>query len=71
MTPAQFRTIRKANGLSQSAAGRLLGLSHDSAGRTVRRWESGESPIPGSVALLMAFMAKPESFEAWRAQAAT
>jgi DNA-binding transcriptional regulator YiaG len=50
MTPEQFRAIRKRAGLSQARLAALLRLSD---GRTVRRYEAGERPIPGPVSLLM------------------
>jgi len=50
MTPEQFRAIRQRAGLSQARLAALLRLSD---GRTIRRYESGERPIPGPVSLLM------------------
>lgn len=48
MTPAEFRAARKSFGLTQAALAADLGLKD---GRTIRRWESGERPIPGPVCI--------------------
>ena len=50
MTPAEFRHIRNALGLSQKALAHLLQVQSD---RTVRRWEAGDRDIPGPVRVLM------------------
>ena len=50
MTPAHFREIRDAQGLSAEALSRLLGLH---SGRTIRKYEAGDRPIPGPVERLM------------------
>ena len=50
MTPAEFRRIRRALGLSAQGLARLLQVSD---GRTVRRWEAGDRDIPGPVRVLM------------------
>lgn len=50
MTPTEFKSIRIAQGLSQKALARALGVS---SARTVRRWEAGERDIPGPVQGLM------------------
>lgn len=52
MTAKQFKAILDRFGLSQLGAARLLG----SAGRTVRRWASGECGIPPSVVILLKLM---------------
>lgn len=49
MTPATFRAILSACGLTQKAAGEMLGVDI----RTVRRWVLGQSIIPPPVAKLM------------------
>ena len=50
MSPQEFRTIRRALGLSAEGCARVLGVS---AGRTIRRWEAGSREIPGPVLRLM------------------
>ena len=50
MTPAEFKSIRQSQSLSQKALARALGVS---SARTVRRWEAGERDIPGPVQTLM------------------
>ena len=42
MTADELKQARKALGLSQMALSRALGVD----GRTVRRWEAGDSIIP-------------------------
>ena len=53
MTPASFRAIRQHLGLSTAHMARVLLVG---SGRTVRRWEAGERPVPGPVATLMALL---------------
>ncbi len=57
MTPAKFKSIRRALGLS---AQRLALLFRVSNGRTVRRWEAPDDrqqrDIPGPVGVLMALL---------------
>lgn len=50
MTPTELKTAREELGLSAQAFARLIGV-HD--GRTVRRWEHGEAPIPGLLPLFL------------------
>ena len=50
MTPATFRQIRQAAGLSLSALAELLGIEDRS---TVHRWEKGARAISGPVTRLM------------------
>lgn len=50
MTPAEFRHIRHALGLSTEGLARVLSVH---SGRTVRRWEAGDRNIPGPVRVLM------------------
>lgn len=52
MTPAEFKAARSQLGLSARALAEALELGAH-GGRTVRRWESGDSPISGPVAVLM------------------
>ncbi len=60
MSPKQYAEAIDRLGLSQRAAGRFLGVEE----RTSRRWISGESAIPESVAKLLRLMVqmklKPE-----------
>lgn len=55
MTPADFRTARKALGLSANGMAEALCLGKG-GGRTVRRWESGETPISGPVSVAVELM---------------
>jgi DNA-binding transcriptional regulator YiaG len=50
MTPKQVRDAREELGLTQSQLGEALQLDGDNVDRTVRRWESGKSPITGPAA---------------------
>ena len=54
MTPKQYIEALARLDLSQRAAGRFLKVDE----RTSRRWVSGESAIPESVALLLRLMIK-------------
>ena len=54
MTPSEFKTSRKALGLSAQRCAMLFKISD---GRTVRRWESGERDIPGPAKVLMRWLA--------------
>lgn len=57
MTPmSTLRQKREALGLSQPQFGRLLGLSGPNADRTVRRWEDGETAVPGTVEAILAVL---------------
>lgn len=49
MTASDFRTARHALGLTWKGAAERIGVNW----RTVARWESGESPIPGPAANLI------------------
>ena len=53
MTPVQFKSARRALGLSAAKMAQALGVA---SGRTIRRWEAGESGIPGPTALAMWFL---------------
>ncbi len=52
MTPTQYREAIARLGLTQVAAGEFL-IGNP---RTSRRWASGDSPVPRSVALLLRLM---------------
>jgi hypothetical protein len=56
MTPAELIEARKALGLSAADLGRLLRLEGRDQGRTVRRWETGESAIPGPAQVAIELM---------------
>lgn len=53
MTGAQFKKALAAAGLSQRAAAKKFGVNE----RTVRRWASGEDPVPQTVQMLLPFIA--------------
>ena len=57
MTPAEFKTIRHALGLSAQGLARLLQISD---GRTIRRWEAGDRNSPGTVRVLMRLLRNGE-----------
>ena len=46
MTPLQLRAFRHSLFMSAEVFARLTGTA---TGRTVRRWERGDSPVPGAV----------------------
>lgn len=52
MTPMELREARHRLGLSANQFGRVVGLTPEKPGRTVRRWEAGENDIPGPVVVL-------------------
>lgn len=56
MTPADLRAAREKLGLSQAKLGALIPSNKGgyTDGRTVRRWENGESAIPLHVAARLA-----------------
>ncbi len=60
MTPAALKIARTRLGLSQAGLGLALSDPDDNvppvAGRTVRRWEAGDCPIPGPAAVAVNFM---------------
>ena len=53
MTPTQFREARHTLGLSCAALARALRVS---GFRTVQRYETGERPVPGPVAVAVEAM---------------
>jgi DNA-binding transcriptional regulator YiaG len=55
-----FREARKTLGLSSAGLAAMLHMP-DGAGRTVRRWESGDSPIPGPVATAVGLLMEARS----------
>jgi DNA-binding transcriptional regulator YiaG len=50
MTPSDLKAARHALGLS---AQRFASLLRVADGRTVRRWEAGDSDIPGPVIVIL------------------
>ncbi|MGY6249732.1 helix-turn-helix domain-containing protein [Bosea thiooxidans] len=54
MTPAEYRAAIARLGLSQVAAGKLLGVD----GRTSQKWALGERAVPPPVARLLAYIEK-------------
>lgn len=50
MKPAALKMARQTLGLSQNDFAADLGMSD---GRTIRRWEAGSQPIPGSVQIVV------------------
>jgi DNA-binding transcriptional regulator YiaG len=55
MTPSDLRAARAQLGLSTAALAKALRLGKG-GGRTVRRWEAGESQIPGPAQVAIEFM---------------
>jgi len=60
MTPAEVCAARKALGLSQTGLAKALRLGPN-GGRTVRRWESGETPISGPAQVAIQLMLTKEN----------
>jgi len=54
LTPRQLAQLLAAAGLSQRGAARELAINE----RTMRRYVSGEQPVPRVVALALAYLAK-------------
>ena len=55
MTPAEIRAARQRLGLSTNGMAEALRLGKG-GGRTVRRWEAGDTPISGPVAVAIEMM---------------
>lgn len=55
MTADELREVRQKLGLSTAGLAKALRLGKAGA-RTVRRWESGDSQIPGPAEVAMEFM---------------
>ncbi len=51
MTPAELKAARHTLSLSAEGFARLVRVQ---SGRTVRRWEAGDAPIPGAVEVIVA-----------------
>lgn len=58
MTPEELHEAHRKLGLSASKAAKFFQVSD---GKTVRRWWSGESSIPGAVAILTDALIKSKS----------
>ena len=58
MTPAELKSARaKLGGLTQDQLAEVIGIRW---GRTIRKWEAGERPVPGPVQMLLKlFMENP------------
>jgi transcriptional regulator with XRE-family HTH domain len=63
MTPEQFHDIRRAQGLTLSELGALLGYEDE---RTLRRMEAGDRPVPRPVAVILRMMETGELPERFR-----
>jgi transcriptional regulator with XRE-family HTH domain len=50
LTPTELKAARRALGLSAEGFARLVRVQ---SGRTVRRWEKGDAPIPGAVEVIV------------------
>ena len=60
MTPADFRTAIAALGYNQARFAERIGATD----RQVRRWASGETPVPGRVALVLELEAERRAYKA-------
>lgn len=58
MRPHELRAARLALSLTQNELGFALELDNEAPHRTVRRWESGRTAIPGPVAVAVKLMLK-------------
>lgn len=59
MTIENLKRVRAQTGLTGAAFAHLLRM-HDPTGRTVYRWENGETMIPGYVSLICELLQLPE-----------
>lgn len=72
MTPATYRTLREACGLSQQAAAEF----HNVALRTILHWETGRNSVPAGAAAEMALLngqierATAEAIKLWSEKSA-
>ena len=53
MTPAQFKSARKALGLSQSDMAEALGLK---TSRAIRQYEAGDRAVSGPITMLVGIL---------------
>lgn len=51
MTPAEIIAVRRRTGMTQPQFARFLRLGPTGA-RSVRRWETGETPLPGPASII-------------------
>lgn len=60
MTPAEFKSARRALGFSQKVLARalLMGANGD---RTIRRWERGDMPISGPAQVAVGLMVRHQT----------
>lgn len=63
LTPDEIRAARKALGLSAAGLAEALLLGAN-GGRTVRRWEAGETPPSGPVIVALRLMLAAQGIEA-------
>lgn len=63
MNAAQLREAREHFGLSTADLAALLRMRGAGADRTVRKWESGELPVPGYVSLIFDIMRRHRQVE--------
>lgn len=68
MTAEELTAAREALGLKASDLGRRLELTDRDPGRYVLKWEKGEHPVPGPVAVAVRYMLDEQARE--QAQAA-
>lgn len=57
MTPARLKQIRASLGLTLQGLADSLRMG-ECGGRTIRRWEAGEYPVPGPASVALEFMAE-------------
>lgn len=53
MTPKKLKKVREFLQLSQTDFAKLIGNSSVNGSRTVRRYETGETKIPGAVEMVV------------------
>lgn len=58
MTANQLKAARKKLRLSARGMAKALEMPGQWADRTIRRWENGDDPVPGPVAVAVRFMLK-------------
>lgn len=63
MTPKEVKSIREGAGLSQTGLAALLRISDL---RTIRRWETGDTPISGPASIVLELLASGELPERYR-----
>jgi hypothetical protein len=58
MTGPDVEAARKRLGMSAADLGRALRLEGRDPGQTVRRWETGHTPVPGPAQVALEYMLK-------------